>query len=95
MGAGERERVSGRGRERERARKRDGEGRAEGVSKGGGRRETGLPSMETVLGRLILPIGEVKTPSPALCVVMDAGLGGGYLNGLATQCPDSVGFRIW
>ena len=53
MGAGERQRVSGRGRERERGQEggEPGEGRTEGVSKGGGRRETGLPSMENSVGQ--------------------------------------------
>lgn len=40
------------GAERERARRRrDGEGRTEGVSKGGGRRETGLASTENSVGQ--------------------------------------------
>ena len=45
------------------------------------------------LSSLVLPIGEVRTPSPALCIVMGAGWG--YRNGLDTECPDSVGFTIW
>ena len=37
--------------------------------------------------------GDMKTPSPALCIVRGAGWW--YRNGLDTECPDSVGFTIW
>ena len=93
MGAGEREGV----REGQRERGQEGgetmrEGQREWAREGA---EEGQGSLlwKTVLGRLILPIGEAKTPSPALCIVMGAGWG--YRNGLDTECPDSVGFTIW
>ena len=84
------------GAEREREGKKEErrvrEGQREWAREGAEERQGSL-LWKTVLGRLNLPIGDMKTPSPALCIVMGAGWG--YRNGLDTECPDSVGFTIW